>query len=121
MYLLSIYTIHIAALLGYFTAIILSGFYQNPRLSFFSSCLAAAQYCLLSLFIQKTLLAEYILPWGFIGCPVLFFILTGCLMYIYSRRNRLLMIDLKVSSEKLLKEKEERRISEEKNSVYRAP
>ena len=105
------------SMLGYCMIVILSGFYQNPRLSLYSGCLAAAEYCILTFLIHKRLTEQSMQQlWNILALPMLSFIINGLLMFIFSRRNRLLMIDLKVSSENLLKEKRGRRISEEKTA-----
>ena len=109
-------SVQTTSMLGYCMIVILSGFYQNPRLSLYSGCLAAAEYCILTFLIHKRLTEQSMQLWNILALPMLSFIINGLLMFIFSRRNRLLMIDLKVSSENLLKEKQGRRISEEKTA-----
>lgn len=113
---------------AYFIAIIISGMYQNPKLSLFAGFLASLQYGLLFLtahlsgfpiVFELETFQKNILTYDILAVNLLFFSSSGVLMSLIARRHKVLMVELRESSLKLNREVEYRKLSDLKGSEER--
>lgn len=110
-----VHSIRSVSVTVYLLAIILSGLYQNPVLSIYAGVMATLQYSLLyagaavdGVIIYSSLetFKENILTWDILLSYMVFIIGAGVLMSLNSRRQQLLMMELRTSSNALQKQEE---------------
>ena len=111
------------SLATYFLAIVLSGLYQNPVLPIYCAALISVEYSLLyvgaaisgePILLRMETFRENILSWDILIVNLVMYLGSGFLMSLATIRHRRLAVQLQESSERLLRESEERRRSEAK-------
>jgi len=125
-----VHSVRTVTVTSYFIAIILSGLYQHPRLSLYAGFMAGLQYSFLCvgafsegipILTGLETFQRNVLTWDILIVYIVFLFGAGVLMFLNSRRQQFLVLELRKSLRKLHREEEKAVYFEKYDELTRLP